>query len=97
MQNDVAPRSIKASSVLLFQIIRNKYSAAAQELPENCEPGSLDHSVDSTISEAANEEFAAWQRHDEAASDFCDLHGKSGRGLYSILIIGSNSQARAVL
>ena len=38
--------------------------------------GSLDHAVDGTISQAATEGFAAWKRHDDAVSDFCDLHGK---------------------
>jgi hypothetical protein len=36
----------------------------------------LDQSVDGTISQAATEGFAAWKRHDDAASDFCDLHGE---------------------
>ncbi len=61
-----------------FQIIVNKYSAAAQEsVGKDCSASvSLDQSVDGTISQAATEGFAAWKRHDDAASDFCDLHGE---------------------
>jgi hypothetical protein len=61
-----------------FQIIENKYSAAAQEsVGKDCPASvSLDQSVDGTISQAATEGFAAWKRHDDAASDFCDLHGE---------------------
>ena len=61
-----------------FQIIENKYSAAAQEsVGKDCSASvSLDQSVDGTISQAATEGFAAWKRHDDAASDFCDLHGE---------------------
>lgn len=57
------------------QVIENKYLAAAQEVrTKECgDAGSLDQSVDSTISQAATEGFAAWKRHDDAASDFCDL------------------------
>lgn len=48
----------------------------AQEVErKDCGTGTLDQSVDSTISQAATEGFAAWKKHDDAASDFCDLHG----------------------
>lgn len=57
------------------QFIENKYTAEAQEEGGTSCDGSesLDHAVDSTISEAATKGFADWKRHDDAASDFCEL------------------------
>jgi hypothetical protein len=69
-------RGIVLSMLSALQVIHNKYSASAQEVTENCGTEKFDHSVDSTISQAATEGFAAWKRHDDAASDFCELHGK---------------------
>jgi len=62
------------------QVYENRYTEAAQEpLEEGCDDdesssgsGSLD-TVDSTLSETKTKELLEWKKHDDQASDFCEV------------------------